>query len=599
MAKERAEIAQEDRWDVEAIFPSLEAWEQEFKKWAREGKSPRWPEIASFRGKLCEGDAATVHKALETALNIERHLAKLFTYAHLKHDEDIGLDACKSAFGKITTLLSLFDQETSWMRPEILSISDEKLRAFLQEPALKEYHVYLEKIVRFKPHTLSAHEENLLALSSKALEATHKAFSALSNADLKFLPVKDSRGVQKELTQGTYSLYLRNSDRTLRKEAFLHLHQGFLAFENTFCELLEGVIQTHFFEARARKYSSCLEAALFPHKIDPRVYTSLISAVRQRLGSLHKYLSVRRKLLSYETLHLYDLSVPLVPDQEIAMTYEKAAELCAESVIPLGSKYQTILRQGLLQKRWVDRLENARKRSGAYSSGCYDSMPYILLNYEETFSHLNTLAHEAGHSMHTYFANASQPYHYSHYPIFVAEVASTFNEELLFRHLLERTKNPAERKFLLNQKIDGIRATLFRQAMFAEFELKLHEWVEQGIPFTPQLLKQEYRKLNREYYGEELTLEPESDIEWARIPHFYYNFYVFQYATGISAANALVEKIFKEKDSARDAYLQFLSLGGSLYPLDLLRIAGVDMETSAPVHATMDRFDELVSELTK
>jgi len=596
MVKERSEIPFEDRWNVEALYSSKEEWEQDLKKWGKEEQKPHWPELLKFKGKLKEG-ASQIRSLLEQSFTIDRHLSKLYTYAHLKHDEDVAQDENKKAYGRILALLHDFREETSWIEPELLEIPDPLLNEHLRSEQLKDYVVYLQRIVRMKPHTLSADKEELLALAGKALETPSKAFSSFNNADLKFPSIQDSQGQEHELTHGKFLFYLRGKDRKLRAEAFKAVHESFIKYENTLCELIAGLVQKHVFDMRARNYSSCLEAALFSNQIDPSVYTSLIQAVRSQLPSLHKYLALRKKLLKVDELHLYDLHVPLVADVEMSMDYLDAEKLVIEATSALGEKYQKILADGLQTGRWVDRYENARKRSGAYSSGCYDSMPYILMNYQGTFSDVTTLAHEAGHSMHSYFSNHHQPYHYAHYPIFVAEVASTFNEELLFRKMLEKTSDKQKKCYLINQKIDDIRSTLFRQTMFAEFELLLHQWGEQGKPFTPALLKSAYRQLNQDYFGKNVVIDEHIDIEWSRIPHFYYNFYVYQYATGISAAHALVEKVFKEGQQAKERYIRFLSSGSSEFPLDLLLHAGVDMRTSKPVEATIHHFDELVEEL--
>jgi oligoendopeptidase F len=479
----------------------------------------------------------------------------------------------------------------------MLQLPDEQLNVILISDVLTEYEFYLDKIVRMKKHTLSAPEEELLAMAGKALETASQAFSSFNNADLKFPPVLDGKGNSRELTHGKYLLYLRDKDRTLREGAFKNLHRTFSAYENTLCELLSGQIHRHLLEMRARKYSSCVEAALFPNQIDIQVYSALIQAVRAHLPALHRYMHFRKEAMGLDKLHLYDLHVPLVRQVEMGMSYEEATKVIIESVAILGEDYQRALNQGLTQDRWVDRYENARKRSGAYSSGCYDSMPYILMNYHGTFNDMMTLAHEAGHSMHSLLSRRSQPYHYSQYSIFVAEVASTFHEELLLRHLLSQAKSKEQKAFLINQKLDDMRSTLIRQTMFAEFELKMHQWAEQGIPMTPALIKAEYRKLNQEYFGPDVRIDDEADIEWARIPHFYYNFYVYQYATGISAAHALVDKVVNGGEAARDAYLEFLSSGSSKYPIDALKLAGVDMRTPDPVEAAMRHFNELVTEL--
>jgi len=593
--KEREGIPLEDRWNVEALYPSWDVWEEDVKIWGREATRLRWPELESYKGKL--GDPEELCSLLEVLLQIDRNLTKIYTYAHLRHDEDVADEQGKKAYSRATSLFYAFRQETAWVEPEILALSEGKLNALIQSDNVHPYRFYLERVVRMKPHTLSSEMEELLALAGKALETSYRAFSSFNNADLKFPSVQDMHGNMRELTHGKYLLYLQEKDRKLREGVSGNVHKSFLNYENTLCELINGQVQGHFFEAKARRYSSCLEAALFPNQIDTRVYFSLIEAVREGLPALHRYLDLRKKVLGYEALHLYDLYVPLTKEVEIRMNYEEAAEVVVDAMLPLGAEYQKILRKGLTTERWVDRYENARKRSGAYSSGCYDSMPYILMNYHGTFSDAMTLCHEAGHSMHSFMSCRHQPYHYSRYPIFLAEVASTFQEEMLLRHLLGRTKSKEEKAYLINKKIDDLRGTLFRQTQFAEFELRLHQWAEEGMPLTPALLKEESRKLNREYYGPALVLDEEIAIEWARIPHFYYNFYVYQYATGISAAHALVEKVLEDGTSAKERYLNFLSSGSSSYPLDILTKAGVDMRKPDAVKSVVRQFDLLVCEL--
>lgn len=598
MAKDRAEIPLEDRWNVEALYPSWDAWEKDFDAALPSKKSPHWPELQKFKGKIATG-AQTIATLLDLVMELDRRLNKLFTYAHLRHDEDVADELAKNAYQRITTSMHEYRSEISWMEPEFLALPDDQINKILQDSSLSKYKIYLEKILRLKPHTLSADKEELLAIAGKALSTAYLSFGAFNNADLKFSSILDGKGNQRELTHGKYQVYLRESDRTLRENAFKGVHSSFGNFENTLCELLNGQVQTHLFEARARNYSSCLQSALFPNQIDPQVYHALISTVRAELPSLHRYMKLRKELLGYDTLQLWDLHCSLVPNVEKKILYNEACDLVQRSVAPLGSEYQNILSQGLGSRRWVDRYENTRKRSGAYSSGCYDSMPYILMNYQGTLSDAMTLAHEAGHSMHSYYSHQNQPYHYSHYPIFLAEVASTFNEELLFRLFLENEKDPVMRSYLINQKIDDIRATFFRQTMFAEFELQIHTWAEEGKPLTPALLKEYYYHLNRDYFGPDVEANSLISIEWARIPHFYYNFYVYQYATGISAAFALVDKLDKLGDKARNDYFRFLSSGSSKFPLDILKEAGVDMCSPEPVKATIHQFDHLVSQLSE
>ncbi len=594
--KDRSQTPKQWCWDVDAMYSSWELWEQEFKSVGNESQSPRWPQIEELRKKWSQ-TPETFKQLIEFCLSLERNLSKLYTYAHLRHDEDVASEIPKQAYSRITSLLHDFSQETSWIQPAVLDLPDEQMAQFLKSPVLKDYVFHIEKTLRMKAHTLPEAEEELMARAGKALQTASQAFSAFNNADLKFSPVIDGKGNEREMTHGKYLLYLRDNDRVLREGAFKSMHRSFLAFENTICELLNGQIQSHLFDAKARKFNSCLEAALFPNQVDLKVYKALIEAVRSQLPAVHRYISLRKKALQLDRVHAYDLHLSLVKQVEMGMPYDEAVEAIIASLEPMGDAYREVLKKGLTDDRWVDRYENERKRSGAYSSGCYDSMPYILMNYQGILNDVMTLTHEAGHSMHSYLSRQGQPFHYSQYSIFVAEVASTFHEELLSRYLLSQAKTNEEKAYLINQKIDDMRGTLVRQTLFAEFELKLHTFAEQGIPITPALLNQEYRQLNAEYYGPDFYLDEELDIEWARIPHFYYNFYVYQYATGISAAHALVEKVLREGPAARDDYMAFLSAGSSRYPLDVLKGAGVDMRSSEPVVSAMKRFGELVNTL--
>ncbi len=592
MAIERNEVKSEDQWDLTPLYPSLAKWEEEFKKITKQGTE----ELQTFRGKLTESPEK-LSKFLSLYLEFEKTIHKLYTYSHLKHDEDVADELNKGANDRIMLFLNQFQNEMAWVEPEILQLSEETQKKYLKAEILKEYHLFLSKIIRLKPHTLSADKEALLALANKPFETPSKAFGLFNNADLKFPNILDENGEEKELTHGTYHLYLQSPDRTLRKNAFYAIHKGFENFENTVCELVNGQVQVHQFNAEARNYASCLEAALFPHQIDPQVYHSLIKTIKDNIKPLHDYVSLRKKLLEVDELNIYDLYVPLIKEYDKKYTFDEALELVIDSVAILGKDYQETLRKGLIEERWVDRYENERKRSGAYSSGCYDSHPYILMNFHGTLRDVMTLAHEAGHSMHSLYSRKHQTYQDSHYSIFVAEVASTFHEELLFRHLMEKATTDEEKLYLINQKLDDVRATLFRQTQFAEFELRLHELAQQGVPLTPALLKKEYHQLNVDYYGPDLTIDSAIDVEFLRIPHFYYNFYVYQYATGISAADALVNHVVEKGESAKKAYLNFLSSGSSKYPLDLLEQAGVDMRQPKPIKDLILRFNELVNQL--
>ena len=594
VAKSRSEIPKQDQWNVEAIYANRGDWTSHFLQVQGSDKAPYFNNLLVYEGQL--HDPAKAKEFFSKYIDLDRSLSKLYTYAHLRMDEDLGNDDSKHDFGKITSLMHAFALEFSWVEPEILALNDEQFDALLNNKELKEYSFYLHRMRRMKPHTLSPELEQMMALSGKALDTSYKAFGALNNADLTFENAKDSSGQEYPLSNGSYLTYLRSSDRTLRQTAFKNLHAGYEKHANTLCELLQGQVQSHLFYAKAKKFSSCLEAALFPHSIDTTVYTNLIQAVRKHLPSMHDYISFRKKKMGLDEIHVYDLYTPVVKESQIHMNYSDACQAVVDSVAPLGKEYQTILSQGLFKDRWVDAFENSKKRSGAYSSGCYDTMPYILMNYHGNFGDVTTLAHEAGHSMHSFYSRKNQPYIYSHYSIFVAEVASTFNELLLLRLMKDKTQSKEELAYLINDEIERIRATIFRQTMFAEFELQIHQWAEEGIPLTPALLKKKYMELNRDYYGSELVLDQELEIEWARIPHFYYNFYVYQYATGLSAAMALNQKAL-QSDEAKNRYLAFLGSGGSDYPIQLLAKAGVDMRSTDPIDQALQRFSQLVEKL--
>jgi len=592
MTHTRKEVNHADTWNVESLYPSLKAWEEAFQKAA---KDPTFPEITRHRGTLKEGPKK-IRAALEAILSTKREGEKLFTYSHLRHDEETSNNDHKAAFNKIRLLLTQFNEACSWFEPELLSLSPKEIDTWLKAPELKEYAIYLEKILHLRAHTLSPEIEALLASAGQALSAPQRAYSALCDADFKFGTVTDSQGNEKPLTHASYGNYLRSHDRTLRKNSFEKMLQHYKSHENSLTELLVGQLQAHIFEVRARKYDSCLEAALFPKKIDPEVYRSLIKTVHAKIPLLHRYLKLRKQLLGVDELQFYDLYVPLVDEIDLKMSYEEASNELIASVAPLGRDYQETLKKGLTEQRWVDRYENKNKRSGAYSSGCYDSFPFILMNYQGILRDVFTLAHEAGHSMHSHLSRTHQSYQDADYPIFVAEVASTFNEELLMQHLLSKTKEPRLRAYLLNEKLEAIRTTLLRQTLFAEFELKIHEALEQGVPLTPGKLNELYGELTKTYFGEEVASNGDILAEWARIPHFYYFFYVYQYATGISAALSLAKKVLKGGEKERAAYLRFLQSGSSRYPLDLLKEAGVDLSSPEPVETALDQFGTLLEE---
>ncbi len=585
--KLRTELPETALWDLSSCFSSLEAWQEEYSTF-------HYDHLQEYKGLLSEGPARAA-QCLAAFFEAARRLDRIVTYAHLKHDEDTRDATWKGAYQQASFLAHQFGADTAWIEVELVHIPATTATMYQNDPLLEPYAFYLQKIFHLQSHTLTEAEERLLALAAAPLQTAAKTFQALNNADLQFSPVTDSQGTSHPLTHGSYGVYLRSQDRVLRKHAFFHLHQEFDQHKNTLAELLYGQAQAHAFSAKAKGYTSSLEQALFPKNIPLTVYHGLIEAVRSYLPSLHRYVHIRKQVLELSTLHAYDLYVPLfTPSQEL-IPYEQAEEWVIASVAPLGEEYQSILARGLRQEHWVDRYETPYKRSGAYSSGCYDSAPYILMNYKGTWKDVFTLAHEAGHSMHSWLSHHTQSYQNSHYPIFLAEIASTLNEALLTDFLLkQKVGDPA---FLLHEHLEEIRTTLFRQTLFAEFELRLHQEVEQGQPVTSDRLSDWFTELNQAYFGPDYTMDAEGRIEWARIPHFYYNFYVYQYATGIAAALALVDPILKGDQSAQAAYLHFLRAGGSQFPMDLLGMAGLDMNQPVALHQALSRFDHLVSQL--
>lgn len=578
------------KWNLNLLYSTDQDWESDFRDFSSEKEElkKRFTEL-DFEKEL--------GKILTSYFELERKAVKIYTYAHLKYDENLSNNVYKEMYGKAVFLNQDLNKDFCWIEPRILEIENSVFQKILEKPELSEFHFFLKKVYHLKPHTLDREKEEILSLSSSALSGPSKAFSAFNNADLSFEKILDEAGQLQPLTQALYINYLRKTDRILRKNAYEGIHQGYKNNENFLCELLLSEMNKHNFFAKARKYSSCLNAALFHNNIDTKVYHNLINATKSNISTLHDYISIRKNVLGFDKLYLYDLYVPLIEKCDITMTYEEARELVIKSVHSLGEEYQKTLSIGMKEKGWVDPFEQKGKRSGAYSSGCYDSEPYILMNYHNNLNDVFTLAHEAGHSMHTYFSNHCQNYQNSHYSIFLAEIASTFNELLLLKTLREKYKDNKEILiYLLLHQIDSFRATFFRQVQFAEFEELIHNKVESSEPLTPHFLSDSYKKLCQEYYGNDLELDPLAEIEWARIPHFYYNFYVYQYATGISIAYYFLEEI--EKDPSKvDDYLRFIRSGGSEFPLDILEKSGVDLLNGNVIESALNRFSILVADL--
>lgn len=590
----RDELIEEDKWNLTSFFKNKKDWEDKLNILFEE--SDLGFEKIKVTKFTKETSAKELKKVLDSFFSYLRDLEMVYTYAHLKHDEDISFTENKEGYERARSIYHRFQNASSWIEPSIMQIDPQYFEELLADKELSTYRFYLKKLKDQKDHILTSDKEQIMSLASRMQSTASGAFSALSNADLDFGVVKDSQGNDQHLTQGSYGKFMKSKDRDLRKNAFEKLHKTFLTFENTLAELIHGQVQNHVFNTRVRSYKSCLEAALKPHNIPTSVYHNLIDTVNKGLKPLHQYITLRKKVLGVDKLYSYDLHAPLVEMKEKKYTFKEACEIVINSVEILGKEYQDILRKGLLEDRWVDVYENKGKRSGAYSSGCYDSHPYILMNFQGTLNDVLTLSHEVGHSMNTYLSNKRQKYHDASYTIFVAEVASTFNEQLTYAYLLDKADSKEERIFILNQQIDAIRSTFFRQTLFAEFELKIHEMAENHIPLTSDMMKKVYGDLNKKFFGNDLVITEESSGEYLRIPHFYYNFYVYQYSTGIAAALTLVEKV---KNGGLVPYMDFLSAGGSEYSIDILKKAGADMSSVEPIDKTLEVFAHLLKKLEK
>jgi oligoendopeptidase F len=589
---ERKSIPQEHRWDLRPLFKTDQKWEILFVDIEHKLES-----YSKFKGRL--KDSLTVFRdAIEFDLSISRELEKLYTYAHLKSDEDKSNQFYLGLHQRAITLVTRASELSSFLTPEIQALADDVITAYLKDDAIREYRFYLQKILRHKPHTRNEAEEQILAMSREVANAPSQVFGQLDNVDLNFGSLEDGSGKEIELSHGNFNTFLISPHRKIRRKAFFQYYQAYDDHRHTLAATLTHSLKTDVFYARVRHFENCRALPLFADDVSETVYDNLIDTVKANLSPLYKYLDFRKQALGIKAPRFYDTYVPIVYDVDFQMPYDTAVAVCAAAVKPLGEDYSRILKAGLLGG-WVDRYENRGKRSGAYSSGCYDSPPYILLNYDEkNINSLYTLIHEAGHSMHSYFANQSQPYVNHDYTIFVAEVASTFNEDLLSRYLLEYYKdNPKMKVYILNREIDNIRATLFRQTMFAEFEKITHNLVETNRPLTLDVFRNSYRDLLEIYFGNTIVIDDQLELECLRIPHFYSAFYVYKYATGVSAAIALADKVVAEGRPAREAYLSFLKLGGCKFPLDELVDAGVDMRSPASIQQAIAHFDNLVEQL--
>lgn len=589
----RDQVKVEDTWDLSSLYQSDAAWEEAFGQWEK-----RIPDYSRYQGKL-DQDATTLAAALAFDVDFDCQGERLGTYAFLKTAEDTTNSVYQRMQGRYLNAASRAGQAASYLRPEILAISAGKMKDFLADERLAPYRLLLERLLREKPHTLSKKEERLLAMQTEMAQAASQSFRQLHDADMKFGTLKDEKGQRVEISHASYSTLLHSPKRGVRKKAFHRYYAEYDAHRHTLAAMLNGSVQRDIYYARARNHPTALAAALFPDNVPAAVYDNLIAAVHRHLPSLHRYYDVRRRKMDIKRIHHYDTYVPILSELQTRHTWDEAVDRVLDAVRPLGSEYGGVLEQGL-RGRWCDRFENRGKQSGAFSSGSYGAWPYILMNYQpEVLDHVFTLAHEAGHSMHSHYSASSQPYQYYQYTIFVAEVASTFNEELLSRRLLEQSPDDRHRAYLVNRQIDAMRATIFRQTMFAEFEKITHEQAESNEPLTVDRFKEIYWKLLEQYFGPEFTLDEELALECFRIPHFYRAFYVYKYATGMSAAITLVDRVTKGGEKELNDYLSFLKAGCSKFPLDLLRDAGVDLEQPDAVDTALGYFDQLVDELDK
>jgi len=586
---DRKDIDKKYKWDIESFYED-ERFEADFGR--IEGKLA---EIEGYKGRLSEGeDVFCEFMALYEELM--RSVENLYVYSHMKKDEDSREPKYQALAGRSEMLSTRISTVTSFMVPEIIQMKDSLLKRYLKDERLKLYERHIDEIIRKKPYTLSQNEERILALAGDISNTAENAYEMLSYADLKFPMINDEKGEQVRLTHANFMSFMKNKDRSIRKDAFEKVYSTYSDYKNTYAAMLAGSVKREIFHSKSRGYPSAIEASLFQDNISLKVYDNLIDAVSSKIGYMHGYMDVKKRLLGVEDLHMYDLYTPLVEEADIKITYEQAKDIIISALQPLGDEYLGMIRKAF-DEGWIDVYENEGKKGGAYSWGSFDSKPFILMNYKDDINSLFTLVHELGHSVHSYYSRKSQPYIYSHYKIFVAEVASTLNELLLMDYMLKNSKDKNERIYLLNYHLEQFRTTLFRQTMFAEFEKIIHARAEEGKSLTNDDLCGVYYELNRKYYGEGMSIDKEIAMEWARVPHFYSNFYVYKYATGFSAAGALSSLILDGGSQSKENYIEFLKSGGSQYPLDQLRSAGVDMEQKESIVRALDRLETVLNML--
>ena len=588
--RRRDEIPESDKWRIDKIYETPAKWNEELNKLKEEA-----PKLKDFEGKL--GNKEDLKAFLLLNEKLSRKLGKLYVYAHMRSHEDTSNPEMQSLVNKIDPYSAEFSSYTAYFVPEILSLKEGTIENFINEDKdLKQYKIYFEMILNEKPHILSKEVESVLASVSDCLGAPESIYSMLTNSDMTFGEIVDESGRKVELTEGIYISFIKSKDRKVREAAFKLLFGTYKKYENTLATSLTSSIKNFVFESKTRKYNSSLEASLKPNNIPVEVYYNALKTVDENMDALHRYVRIKKRLLNLEEIHMYDLYVPVIECKKEHLEYKDAISLVEEGLKPLGKEYLDIFNEGI-NEGWIDVYENKGKRSGAYSWGSYDTMPYVLLNYNYELNDASTLAHEMGHSIHSYYTRKTQPYIYGDYSLFCAEVASTTNEILLIHHLIEKETDKNKKLYLINQELEQIRTTVFRQLMFAEFELKTHEAIENGESLTSEVLCKMWKDINIKYFGEDMNVDEEISIEWARIPHFYSDFYVYQYATGYAAASSFANSILSKGEEAVEKYKGFLKAGGSMYPIDTLKMAGVDMTTSKPLKDTLDRFNELLDML--
>lgn len=589
--KKRSEIDSAYKWVLEDIYGDEADWEKDFTELKAQVK-----ELEEKRGTLGSSSGQLL-AALRLMEKIDRKMEKIFIYARMRKDEDNSNAWYQSLVDRAQGMMVEAGSAAAFIVPEIIAIPPEKLEEFQnQNPDLDLYRKFFDELLRQKEHILSPAEEKILAMTADLSVAPRNIFGMFNNADIRFPIISDEKGEDIELTKGRYGRMMESGRRRVRKEAFEGLYGSYTNMKNTLASTLSSSVKADVFYARARKYNSALEASLDQDNISPDVYNQLIESVHNNLEHMYRYMGLRQKMLNLDQLHMYDIYTPLIPEYKAEIDYNQAQPILMEGLAPLGTEYLSDLKKGF-DSGWLDIFENEGKTSGAYSWGSYDTHPYVLLNYDNKLDDVFTLAHEMGHSLHSYYSNRKQPYIYSQYTIFVAEVASTVNESLLIDYMMKKSHDPREKMFLINHYLEQFRGTVYRQTMFAEFEKAIHEQAEAGEALTPESLSKTYRELNALYYGPNVVLDQEIDMEWARIPHFYSAFYVYKYATGFSAATAIKEMIVNEGQPAVNRYLEFLSSGSSDYPVQLLQKAGVDLTTPEPINKGLQYFGRLVDEL--